>query len=1228
MPKTNMAAVLLYFAFTAFVLEGLLLHNVAGENHMCASACSCLLNLVDCSKLGLIEVPRDLPVFVTRLELQFNGISSITADDFRGLNNLTQLDLSNNEIRFLNESVFLHLPALKQLKINHNKLTEVPMLKGLTSLTTLELNHNRIHTLAMELTTHMAQLKVLELSHNQIVDIVPGVFPVNNTLQKLTLNGNGLETFESGCFDNLTSLEVLKMNKNRIRFLPKNLFSKMNKLKTLEITKNQLRQIEGLLFQQLSNLQTLKLRKNQISVLMDGAFYGLTKIQSLQLDHNNISNVTQSWLYRMESLKQLSLTNNRIQIIDPESLEVCKNLQLLDLTNNRLTSITRGSFSELNNLRSLYLSDNHISNIEDGAFRDLQSLELLELNNNAISWTIEDMNGAFTGLTALTKLGLENNKIKSIAQNAFSGLSQVVRLNLLNNPITSIQRDALRVMTQLSQLSFNSSSLLCDCQLSWLPQWLEEKGFQSTVTAVCAHPAKHRGKNIYTIDPQEFKCEGDFLQPVITVSPVSQIALKGQNITLNCSANSTMQSHTQFSWKKNNMLLMDKNVENFVRADGDIYNYTSHLHLTRIQDSDMGLYQCIISNEFGSAYSNKSDIRVHVFPKFVKTPIDVTVKAGHTARLQCAATGQPNPIIKWNKDGDDFPAARERRVHVMTADDVFFIVEVNRKDEGVYSCTAKNAAGMISANATLRVLESPTFVKPMETMKVTSVGDTAVLECMAAGSPAPSLSWLKNDQPLKESQRYFFTAGNQLLIIVQTERSDHGSYTCVMSNTLGKETGSTNLRVIPKNRGAVTEVKGGQQGNNGPSDESTTTGIIIIAVVCCVVGTSLVWVIIIYQTRKRHEMYSATPTDETTLPGEIPSSGYTSSEKEGSFTQPVPMTTPNFQYHDYQMKESGYESSSGRFRAARAAIFPSDVDEEDHQQSVPLTLGEHQLGSDSPENSVSSLHYPNSDETDSLKSSHSTNSTRASDQHTLRTFHPVPTNHDTLSSSRVSANVDASGGGYCEGCDQCQGLTSGERQNCHSANYRHSLYNSPQQSGMPIHHGSQPQPPGASHPGIDYQVEDAVCDSQHNVCNCRCTSPVHNNSPIPVPSNSTVCHHVMKSPSPTPPHHGVPPHVVPNIPNPYSHQNPSLLNTHDCQVCANNKPSLSRNVAKDSNHHNNYKEVLVVGGTHRTSSGAIDKIPPVIPPKHRRSQSSSHSKANGVTQNGTLKSLDGKTVDV
>lgn len=43
-------------------------------------------------------------------------------------------------------------------------------------------------------------------------------------------------------------------------------------------------------------------------------------------------------------------------------------------------------------------------------------------------------------------------------------------------------------------------------------------------------------------------------------------------------------------------------------------------------------------------------------------------------------------------------------MHVMPDDDVFFIMAVKPEDMGLYSCTARNTAGTVSANATLTVL--------------------------------------------------------------------------------------------------------------------------------------------------------------------------------------------------------------------------------------------------------------------------------------------------------------------------------------------------------------------------------------------------------------------------------------------------------------------------------------------------------------------------------------------
>lgn len=78
------------------------------------------------------------------------------------------------------------------------------------------------------------------------------------------------------------------------------------------------------------------------------------------------------------------------------------------------------------------------------------------------------------------------------------------------------------------------------------------------------------------------------------------------------------------------------------------------------------------------------------------------MKSGDSARLDCAAKGEPTPQIAWQKDGGNmFPAAMERRMHVMPSDDAFFIINANIQDQGVYTCTAENTAGIIKANATL-----------------------------------------------------------------------------------------------------------------------------------------------------------------------------------------------------------------------------------------------------------------------------------------------------------------------------------------------------------------------------------------------------------------------------------------------------------------------------------------------------------------------------------------------
>ncbi|XP_062607304.1 leucine-rich repeats and immunoglobulin-like domains protein 3 [Saccostrea cucullata] len=1204
------------YVFAAFVIWNLMCFSgTIGVQLQCPTYCNCLGNLVDCSRQGLINVPKDLifPVWTTRLELQNNGISSLSKDDFKGLRNLTQLDISSNDLHFLNDSVFEHLTSLEILKINHNKLNEVPKLKGLGKLKVLELNHNHIGTLVPEFMIHMVQLTSLELNHNSLTDIIPGVFPANNSLQKLVLNNNYLESFESNCFDNLTSLEVLKINKNKVTTISRDIFKKLTNLQTLEMTKNKLKRIGGLTFQDLKNLKTLKLRKNMITTISDGAFYGLDKLVTLQLEHNNMTRVTQSWLYGLKGLREINLAHNKIKTIDPEAWQGCVSIDTIDLSNNRLVTISGLAFSKLSHLKKLFLNSNMITNIQDGAFQHLQELEELELNNNDLSWTIEDKSGVFVGLEMLMKLKLENNKIKSIANDAFKGLTNLRVLSLNMNNITSIKNNALESMALLQQLYMNSSSFLCDCQLQWLPTWLIQKTFHTMVTAKCAYPPKLTGKNIFLVQSDEFKCDGDFLKPYIMSHPKTRVALKNDNITLTCQAVSTEDSGTVFIWKRDNVVLtegMDNTKEAGVLGDGrSIYNFTSHLNLRNIQERDVGNFQCVITNKFGSAYSNKANITIHEYPEFIKTPINVTVKVGTTARFDCSAKGEPKPKIVWRKNGGTFLAANENRFHVMTADDVFFIAQVKPEDEGVYRCTASNSEGQISINVTLSVQQPPSFTEPMRRTKIVNEGQTAVLECMAEGRPKPVLTWKKDNRTLDLTNRHFLAAQKQLLIIVKTTTTDSGKYTCEMQNTLGSRSGNTHLHVQSLHHPVKTN-------NQRPSsedssiDESTTTGIIIIAVVCCVVGTSLVWVIIIYHTRKRHELYTPTSTDDSPIPADYMSQQQYE-EEGGVYPHQVMMYHPGtYQYQEYQSKESGYESSSGRIRNARAAaIFPSDV-EDGNQHSGSRGLVDH-----SPDNSAS---YPNS-ETDSLKSSQSTSSTHTSGQQTLRTFHPdireVPQPPPLPPSTRTPNKCSEPS--YCENCELCRGDQSDSHQ-CQSLN-RHSLLNGTFSNGLShsgVHHGSLPQPPGGSIREVG--VSERMCDSPpQQSCTCSTchnhVSPVYNSSLRT--SNACSYHHSPQSTS----------HNASN--------GPCYLNTHEIRICANpccappgeNREHRSDNQEGRPLHRFRSAENCMVGDYyHRADprghnslnrNWSTDKIPPTIPPKQHKHMYI-HANKCSLAQNG------------
>uniref|UniRef100_A0A673YQ32 DCC netrin 1 receptor n=1 Tax=Salmo trutta TaxID=8032 RepID=A0A673YQ32_SALTR len=189
--------------------------------------------------------------------------------------------------------------------------------------------------------------------------------------------------------------------------------------------------------------------------------------------------------------------------------------------------------------------------------------------------------------------------------------------------------------------------------------------------------------------------------------------------------------------------------------------------------------------------------------KLVVPTESVSSYLGDTALLRCEVTGDPMPVVRWQKNREDLPLTLtpESRVVVLPSGSLQ-VSKVQPPDSATYRCLADNpGSARTGSDADLRVLPEPGTTRSLlflqKPQRVTSLlGRDAVLECSASGFPTPAFHWMRGAERIQSrSKKYSLLGGSNLLISSVTD-DDSGSYSCVALNKNQNITASCELSVL------------------------------------------------------------------------------------------------------------------------------------------------------------------------------------------------------------------------------------------------------------------------------------------------------------------------------------------------------------------------------------------------------------------------------------------------
>uniref|UniRef100_A0A5S6QFK1 Basement membrane proteoglycan n=1 Tax=Trichuris muris TaxID=70415 RepID=A0A5S6QFK1_TRIMR len=238
------------------------------------------------------------------------------------------------------------------------------------------------------------------------------------------------------------------------------------------------------------------------------------------------------------------------------------------------------------------------------------------------------------------------------------------------------------------------------------------------------------------------------------------------------------------------------------------------IYISSARKSDEGTYYCTASNQFGT---ESVPVTLYVEEGGLSPTVQIKPtdrwegQLGEQFEFQCVSTGSPEPQVTWIRQdespmGDyvqELPRGKLRFQHL------------EESDVGEYVCSATNIHGTASATATVGISERLT-VKVIPNVPELELfeGQPLSLECVAEGTPKPTIEWIFDMGPSRGDVPEGYKPAKiegRFIRHDSVSPANEGTYKCRASNQFQTREAAVKVKVVSRPKRQVVIVGGSER---------------------------------------------------------------------------------------------------------------------------------------------------------------------------------------------------------------------------------------------------------------------------------------------------------------------------------------------------------------------------------------------------------------------------------